>query len=423
MPDRLPKAFVEGSQLVAVHRDPQRWDLMYRLLWRLSQGDKQLMDRADDSDVQRFMRLVKVVRQDVHNCHAYVRFRPAPVQPHGALAEPEAEAKAPARKHYVAWYEPDHLCLPLAVPHFVERLAAMDWTLFTPDATATFAAGELQMGPGVRRDPSLSGEDAIDAMWRTYYVSIFNPARLNTRATRQHMPQRFWKNMPETQLIPHLSGGASAATQTYLTAQPEAAAELPAYGSLADLATDLRACVRCPWAQDATQAVPGEGHVGQALMVVGEQPGDMEDRVGRPFVGPAGELFSRALQAAGIDRADLFITNAVKHFKFELRGKRRIHQKPNAKDVGACNGYLAAELALVRPQVLLCLGTTAALAVFGKAVKLKDVRAQVLPTAGCAQTFVTTHPSAILRMPPEAQEAAMTQFVNDLKQVRALIAS
>ena len=130
---------------------------------------------------------------------------------------------------------------------------------------------------------------------------------------------------------------------------------------------------------------------------------------------------ARALEEAGIARAEAYVTNAVKHFKFELRGKRRIHQKPNAADVAACKAYLAAEWSLVRPKVLLCLGTTAALAVLGKAVKLMDVRGQVLKTAACDKTFFTTHPSALLRMPPEAQEAAMALFVTDLKRVRQLV--
>jgi DNA polymerase len=410
---RLPKSFVEGAQVVALHRHPGRWDLLYRLLWRLREGPGGLMQDITDEDVAAFWRMHKAVQQDVHNCHAYVRFRPMP----DAADAPTSGG----RPHYVAWYEPDHLCLPLAVPHFVERFATMDWTLVTPDASATWRQSTLTVGPGGTYDRSLGEEDAIGAMWRTYYASIFNPARVNLRATKQHMPQRFWKNMPETQLIAPMQRAAGAQTEVFMASQPPRPLTQAHYDTLEAVKKDVRGCSLCPWAEQSTQGVMGEGHENQTLMVVGEQPGDMEDRVGRPFVGPAGQLLAQAFTQAGIRRDQAYVTNAVKHFKFELRGKRRIHQKPNAADVAACKAYLAAEWALVRPKVLLCLGTTAALAVLGKAVKLKDVRGQVLKTSACDTTFVTTHPSALLRMPPEAQEAGMALFVADLKRVRQLV--
>jgi uracil-DNA glycosylase family protein len=283
-----------------------------------------------------------------------------------------------------------------------------------------FSRGTLTVGPGATRAqvPPAGDEDAVAALWQTYYTHIFNPARVNLRATRQQMPQKFWKNMQETQLIMPLVRDAEQASQTFIASQPARAVAKPSYPSLADARADAGACTVCPWASDATQTVFGEGPENAPLMVVGEQPGDSEDLQGRPFVGPAGALLMRALAEAGIAREALYITNAVKHFKFEPRGKRRIHQKPNATDVAACRAWLGAELKVVRPRVLLCLGTTAALAVFGKATKLKDVRGSAHQTAACAQTFVTTHPSAILRMPPEAQAEGFAQLVADLRQVR-----
>lgn len=406
---RLPKSFVEGAQYIAVHRHADRWNLLYRLLWRIAGQEPQVMHRAHDADVIFFARLIKEVRQDVQNCHAYVRFRPVD------------DANARGGKHYVAWYEPDYPCLPLAAAHFVERFAATDWSILTPDASVTWQGDQLAFGPGASRDESLGPDDAIEALWSTYYTHIFNPARLNMKATKQNMPQRFWKNMPETQLIEPLRRGAGVQTDAFMAEQKPLPVARKGYPTLEALAQDVRGCEICPWAAQATQGVPGEGAAGRRLMVVGEQPGDMEDLAGKPFVGPAGQLFAKALHAAGITREEAYITNAVKHFKFEPRGKRRIHQKPTAADVGACKSYLAAEWALVKPKVLLCLGTTAALAVFGKAVKLKDVRAAVHKTQACAQTFVTTHPSAILRMPPEAQEGAMAQFIADLSEVRRLV--
>ncbi len=420
-PLRLPKTFVEAAQIVALHRDDARWDLMYRLLWRLAQNERSLMQDPADADVALFWRMHKAVLHDIHNCHAYVRFRPVTC----IDAEQPLLDGAPQMKHYVAWYEPDHLCLPRAAPHFATRFAQMDWTLMTPDACAIWRDGVLTFEPGVPKPSpaSLAQDDAMETLWRVYYESIFNPARLNMRATRQHMPQRFWKNMPETELIAKLATRGAALAESFVQQQTMLPERPQTYEHLQALGAAVQACTACPWAAQATQAVVGEGTEQCALMIVGEQPGDMEDLQGRPFVGPAGKLLAQALQQAGIERDAAYITNAVKHFKFEMRGKRRIHQKPGPKDVAACQHFLAAEWQLVRPRVVLCLGTTAALAVFGKAVKLKDVRGGMHQTAACAHTYVTTHPSAILRMPAEAQEAAMQQFVADLGEVRSWLES
>lgn len=381
------------------------------------------MHDAVDGDVSLFWRMHKAVRKDVHNCHAYVRFRPLTKAPKPLHDVDGQAAQASARRHYVAWYEPDHLCLPLAAPHFAERFPLMDWTIMTPDACALWHDNVLTYGPGVPKSEGLlnanqssADADVIEALWHTYYQHIFNPARLNMKATRQHMPQRFWKNMPETNLIDAMKHGGAARAQTFVDTQPAPSGRPQSFPDLSALATSITACQVCPWAGQATQAVTGEGTVTGGLMMVGEQPGDMEDLAGKPFVGPAGKLLAQALAEAGINREQAFVTNAVKHFKFERVGKRRIHQKPTSKDVAACHDYLVAEWQLVRPRVLVCLGLTAALAVFGKAVKLKDVRGRVHVTQACQKTYVTTHPSAILRMPPEVQAEAMAHLVADLRR-------
>lgn len=413
---RLPRRFVDAARVVALHRDAGRWDLLYRLLWRLAHGARALLDDAIDADVSAFWRMHKALYKDVHNCHAYVRFRPT------GKTEPEACV----RPHYVAWYEPDHLCLTLAVPHFAERFAQMDWTIMTPDACAMWKDQVLSFGPGVPKSAGAAAAqeadgDAIEALWHTYYQHIFNPARLNMKATRQHMPQRFWKNMPETKLIPAMHQEGASRAQGFVANQPAPTGRPEAFADVSALSASIKSCQACPWAAQTTQAVTGEGPAQAQLMLVGEQPGDMEDLAGKPFVGPAGKLLAQALTEAGIDRSGAFVTNAVKHFKFERVGKRRIHQKPSSKDVAACHGYLVAEWQMVRPKVLVCLGLTAALAVFGKAVKLKDVRGAMHVTQACAQTFVTTHPSAILRMPQEVQAEAMAQLVADLRRARAAL--
>jgi len=175
------------------------------------------------------------------------------------------------------------------------------------------------------------------------------------------------------------------------------------------------ACTACDLYRHATQTVFGEGRVGARLALVGEQPGDREDVVGRPFVGPAGALLDRALEEAGIDRSDVYLTNAVKHFRFERVGKRRIHQKPNTTQVVACRPWLMTELDLVRPRTVVCLGVTAARAVFGRPVTIGKTRGREHVVDG-RRVVVTVHPSSLLRQTDDAErDRAMRAFVDDLR--------
>jgi uracil-DNA glycosylase len=198
--------------------------------------------------------------------------------------------------------------------------------------------------------------------------------------------------------------------------------EGPKAPSLAALAKLENACQRCPLYQGATQAVPGEGTRGAAVMLVGEQPGDKEDLAGKPFVGPAGRLLDEALAEAGIDRKATFVTNAVKHFKYEMRGKRRLHKKPNAGEIESCRWWYEQERALVRPAAIVALGATATRSVFGRTMPIGKSRGQALKLADGTAAFVTIHPSALLRIKERAdKEREYRNFVGDLRQVAALL--
>jgi DNA polymerase len=186
--------------------------------------------------------------------------------------------------------------------------------------------------------------------------------------------------------------------------------------SLAALAAAEQACRRCPLYRDATQAVPGEGRAGAALMLVGEQPGDKEDLAGKPFVGPAGRVLDQALAEAGIARRDAFVTNAVKHFKHELRGKRRLHKRPNAHEIERCRVWLEVECGLVKPRAIVALGATAARSVLGRAVTIARVRGRAHALADGTPAFVTVHPSWLLRIEDEADQAReRAAFIADLR--------
>ena len=191
--------------------------------------------------------------------------------------------------------------------------------------------------------------------------------------------------------------------------------------SLAALAKAEAECTRCPLYKHATQVVPGEGRSDERLMLVGEQPGDKEDRAGKPFVGPAGRVFDEALEAAGIDRTSVYVTNAVKHFKWQARGKRRIHQKPNWTEMTACRPWLEAELAVVKPRVLVLLGATAAQSLLGRQFRVTQHRGELLESDLAEAVTATVHPSSILRGEPSEREASLAAFVSDLTVVANLL--
>lgn len=186
------------------------------------------------------------------------------------------------------------------------------------------------------------------------------------------------------------------------------------------LREEAAACTRCALYRHATQTVFGEGPADARLMFVGEQPGDQEDLAGRPFVGPAGQVLDRAIAAAGIDRARVYVTNAVKHFKFEQRGKRRIHQRPDAGEIAACRWWIEQEMLLVKPAVVVALGATAARALFGKVMTISRERGRPLVLPGGGEAWITVHPSYLLRLPDEAvAEREYDRFVADLKAAKA----
>jgi uracil-DNA glycosylase len=193
-------------------------------------------------------------------------------------------------------------------------------------------------------------------------------------------------------------------------------ANVPETSSLTTLREAAAHCTACPLYKNATQTVFGEGRKGAALMLLGEQPGDREDLSGKPFVGPAGNILNRALEEAGIDRNAVYVTNAVKHFKWEPRGKRRIHQKPSARDLAACRPWLEAELRVVRPGVLVCLGSTAAQAIFGSTFRVTRERGKLLRSQLAPRVVATVHPSSLLRQPDEeSRRREYALFVEDLR--------
>lgn len=405
----VPAALLELAGAVVCHRDPGRHALLYRLLWRIARGERRLLERATDPDVIAATALAAAVRRDCHKMKAFVRFR------EGGGGEGA----------YVAWFEPDHWIVDRVAPFFAKRFAGMRWAILTPYRSVRWDGGELAFGPGaVRADAP--AEDAQEDLWRTYYANIFNPARLNPTMMRQEMPQKYWKGLPEAELLPSMLRDAGRRVRDMAEREAQAPrrriparpAEAPPAddGSLAAARALAAGCQRCPLWEPATQTVWGEGPEDARVMFVGEQPGDAEDLTGRPFVGPAGALLDRAFADAGIDRSAAYLTNAVKHFRFQQRGKARLHQRPTTGHVNACHAWLRRELATVRPEVIVCLGATAATAVLGAGFSLAGQRGTWHPLGNGVRAMATVHPAWVLRQPAAAQAAAYRGLVEDLRR-------
>lgn len=422
VPFGVSKAFVDLAQEVILHRSQDRFDLLYRLLWRL--GDEPgLMQIVTDIDVADALDRARNVSRASHKMKAFVRFR---------------QVEDAAGERWVAWFEPPHRVLEMTAPFFVRRFTNLRWSILTPDGSAGWDGQALTFGPPATRDMAPS-EDEVEEFWKTYYASTFNPARLKTKTMQGEMPRRYWRNLPEAVLIPELVAQSGARTES-MVAGPAAEPNVRlaktlsrinrdrsyeegfSPSTLEELGQAVQACRRCPLWRDSTQGVCGEGPRKARLMIVGEQPGDQEDLSGQPFVGPAGTVLDKALEEAGIAREDVFVTNAVKHFKHEPQGKRRLHKTPSDSEVGACRWWLQAERRLVRPKVILALGGTAALGLLGRKVAVTRERGVPIDLADGARALVTVHPSYLLRIPDAVARAAERErFVADLERTKGLL--
>ena len=405
----VPRKFVELARRAACHRAADRWHVLYRVLWRLVHEDRRLLEHPLDTDAARLRWLEGAVRADEHRMMAFLRFR---------------QILTGDSYRLVGWYCPDHDIAALVAPHFAERYARLPWSIFTPQASVHWADGTMTVGPGVPLAllPRQESDEAAERLWRVYYAAAFNPARLNERKLNREMPVRFRKLLPEAADIPRLVGEAPAAAAAMRTATGGATdrAAVPDTLDLSELGKAAASCRSCPLYENATATVFGEGPPSAALMLVGEQPGDVEDRAGRPFVGPAGELLDRALEEAGIGRAGVYLTNAVKHFGWEPRGKRRIHRTPRLSEIHACRPWLEQELAAVQPRALVLLGGVAARALLGPQTRVNAVRGQVLTAPWAPAVVVTYHPSAVLRAADDDERERMFRLlIADLRLASA----
>lgn len=404
---RASRAFMNLARSVILHTEPSRLALLYRVLWRLQEHPR-LLDDAVDRDVVALERLAQQVRRDIHKMRAFVRFR---------IARDEDGAE-----RYVAWFEPEYRIERANADFFVNRFASQRWSILTPRMSLHWNGDALLEGPPASRS-NAPAEDATEELWLGYYRSIFNPARLKVGMMVKEMPRRYWKNLPEARQIPDLIAGAHKREAAMIATGADLFEAEAAPSSLDAVASGIAQCRRCPIGCNGTRAVMGEGPREADLMIVGEQPGDSEEQEGRPFVGPAGQLLDRALTEAGVDRVRAYVTNAVKHFKFTPRGKRRLHQTPTAGEIDICRWWLDAERALVRPKVVLALGASSARGLLGRTPSIGRERGQAIALPDGTQVWLTAHPSYLLRLDGEAREREHARFANDLAGLAGLLAS
>lgn len=423
----LPAGFVALAQDVLLHDSAGRFERLYRMAWRLSR-DRRLWQDPLDPGRGELEKMAHAVRREMHKMKAFVRFR-------------QVELASGAMRH-VAWFEPAHHVVEAVAPFFVRRFTQMDWAVLTPRCCVSWHDGQLEVAAGASRE-SAPPADAGEALWLAYYASIFNPARLKVDMMRKEMPVRFWKNLPESVLIAPLVAASAQRTGT-MVASPGterqrrrghidvpgsaprcaagAASEATGDGALAerfsgepvtmaDLARQARRCTACPIGACATQTVWGEGPLQARLMMVGEQPGDREDLEGRPFVGPAGHLLRRAFERLGWSADALYLTNAVKHFKYVWRGKRRLHKTAAQQEAAACAQWLEREIGLVQPQALVAMGATAARSLLGASVLIEANAGHWLHRADGRPVLVVHHPAALLRLPLAQQAPAFERWV------------
>jgi DNA polymerase len=382
----LPRALVELAALAIQARDADRFALLYRLVWR-AHGGERVLELAADPDAAAARALALAVRAEAHRMRTHLRFLPA---------------AAAGIAWLVGWYAPAHRVLEANAQLLARRFPDLPWSVLTPEASAHWTGGALSFGAGVAAP---ADDAALLTLWLRDGAALRGAAGPDTSIP----PAEALDEAPRAPDLPAIG-------PVVLPAETDAA--------LGEAAREALTCRRCPLWEPATQTVFGEGPAGARILFIGEQPGDQEDQIGRPFVGPAGQLLDRALEEAGIDRRAIYITNAVKHFKFVRRGKRRIHERPDTGEMQACRFWLDVERVRVAPRLVVLMGATAARTVLGRAVTIGRERGRPFALSASETGFVTVHPSFLLRLPDEASRAREYRaFVDDLRAAAALVAT
>jgi uracil-DNA glycosylase len=381
----VPRALVTMASLAIQAREPERFGLLYSLVWRVQSGEK-LLEQADDPDLHLAQRMAYAVRAEAHRMRTLLRYMPV----HDTDGE-----------RLLGWYGPTHFVLEANAQLIAHRFPEDRLSIITPDGSAHWDGSELRFGAGLRE---ATDDATLAAWWDAHHTAVLGDTRVGTSGPEAEALDESPRPPNQPPIGPVVLD---------LRADPDVTQARREAGD----------CRRCDLFAPATQTVFGEGPAGAAAMFIGEQPGDQEDVIGRPFVGPAGQLLDRAMEEAGIDRRTVYITNAVKHFKFSPRGRRRIHQPPDTAEIQVCRFWLDVERVRLRPKLLVLMGASGARAVLGRPVTVTRERGRPFQLPDGQLAFVTVHPSYLLRIPDAQSKAREYQsFVRDLIAIRDLMA-
>ncbi len=393
----IPRQLPGLLEVAACFRDDNRWALLYRVLWRVCQGDRSAM-LAGDIDGSQLHRRIKAVHREVHHMHAFLRFRDMP------------EAAGPA---FIAWHEPAHDILQMAVEHFAQRMGNSTWLIATPGGAACWDGSEIRIStpcPPALEALARAAAETDDGLWLAYYKSTFNPTRLNRECLERNLPVRFWKNLPEGPAIPALICEARAGGQS----NGQLAAITSMHGRTIATPASAKRCQSCPRHSNRYQAISAEL---RGLVLLADQPG------ARPFGGAAGRLLDQALQEAGLDRSQAYLTCAVKHFnplvEIKARARRQLLM-PAIEEVSNCRPCLQAELDRVRPKAILALGKTATQALLGDNCEFDKLYGRLVEDQAGRRVLVGDHPSELLWNHPAGRQWAYDALVLSLRQARRL---
>jgi len=382
----VPKSLIEIASLAIQAREPERFGVLYGLVWRANHGDRPT-EQSNDPDLRLACRLAHAVRAEAHRMRTHLRFM---------------QIEDSTGERALGWYAPAHYVLEANAQLIARRFPKHAFSIVTPERSAHWDGARLLFGAGLRNPES---DDTLSAWWDAHHAAVLDDAHEGC-------------SIPEAEdldEVPHSPETPSA---------DPVVLPLSADRDNLDAAREASTCRRCALFEPATQTVFGEGPAGAQVMFVGEQPGDQEDVIGRPVVGAAGQMLDRAMEEAGIDRRTVYITNAVKHFKFTPRGRRRIHQSPDAEEIAICRFWLDVERVQLRPKLLVLLGGSGARAVLGRQVTISRERGRPFTAPDGQTVFVTVHPSYLLRIPDASAKAREYRaFVRDLTIVRELMDS
>lgn len=375
----VPLDFLRLAEKVAYARDEDRWDLLYRLLYRLQFENRDLMNIDVDPDVYRALNLAHAVRRDIHKMHAFVRFK---------------KKVKNCEDIYVAWHQPEHLIVQLAAPFFVRRFGDKPWAIFTPDESAHWDLKNLSFAPGLPQR-EFQDEDYWDEIWKTYYKSIFNPARIKIKMMKSEMPPKYWSSMPETSLIQTLVREAPQRLQQ-MALNHNNVAYVPESNSLEEIHGALKSCRACPLYkknEELQPAVCGLGHINAKIMIVEDKPSQ------------CGEILDQVLEQNNIPKEKLFLTNAVKHRKIS---------KPTGSEIHACKPWLEAEIKYIKPKIIVVLGSTAALAILGRLPTISKERGKIIRGSAFAEVIILSwSPSNISQISDKKEASLRLQQLNE----------